>query len=93
MTTNVNKLQVLYNMRPHKAKRIVTKLKEHLPRLYVSEVIARLKEQGITVNSQHVRDVKRFQRKDPKVLGVILDFAVENEKATRKLENLAEDKH
>lgn len=62
----------------------------YLPYQYINEVITRCKKKRMIINSQYVRDVKRFQKKDPVVLGVILEFAREKQKAHKKLEQLAE---
>lgn len=84
--TKVNKLKELYNMRSNKAKSIVSLIDEHIPDYYTNEVIARCKRTGIEVNSQKVRNVKTFRRKNAAVLAVILEFARENKKAAKKLE-------
>ena len=80
----------MYNMRPHKARSIVNAFEKYLPYRYISQVIERCKAKGQLVNSQYVRDVKRLQKKDALVLGVILEFAREHEKEHKKLERLAE---
>jgi len=90
MTTKINNFKELYNVRLHKAKSIVQKIEKFLPHTYVSVVISRVKKKhGIDVNSQHVRDVKRFQRKNLQILNVILDLAEENRKLQMKIENHA----
>lgn len=77
-------------MRSHKAKSIVNAFEKYLPYRYISVVIERCAKKKHPVNSQYVRDVKRFQKKDPVVLGIILEFAREKQKAHKKLEKLAE---
>ena len=79
-------------MRPHKAKSIVAVFDKYLPHRYTAEVIERCRKKKHLVKSQYVRDVMRVQIKDPVVLGVILEFAREHEKAHKKLEKLAETK-
>lgn len=87
MNTKVNKLIELYNMRLHKANRIVTLLDNHLPkRFYAPEVAQRCRKKRIEVSEQIVRDVKGFRTKNSKVLDVIVGFAVENEKAQKSIE-------
>lgn len=87
MNTKVNKLVELYNMRSHKANRIVSLLEHHLPkRFYALEVTARCKKKRIEVSPQIVRDVKNFRTKNSKVLDIIVGFAVENEKAQNRIE-------
>lgn len=76
-------------MRPHKAKSIVDDFEKYLPYRYISEVINRCKKNKVVVKSQYVRDVKRLQKKDALVLGVILEIAIENKKQHQKLEKLA----
>jgi deoxyribose-phosphate aldolase len=73
-------------MRPHKAKDIVSKIDKYLPSTYTDDIIERCKEADIVVNSQKVRYVKNFIRKDAAVLKVILEFAREKEKEHKELE-------
>jgi hypothetical protein len=90
MTTKINNFKELYNVRLHKAESIVQKIEKYLPHTYVSTVISRVKKKHrIDVNSQHVRDVKRFKRKNLQILNVILDLAEENRKLQNKIETHA----
>ncbi len=91
MTTKIHKLSSTYNMHLHKARAIVNILDNYLPYRYISEVINRCYKMEHPVNSQYVKDVKRFQIKDPVVLSVILEFAREKEKAHKRLEQLAKN--
>ncbi len=91
MNTKVNKLIELYNMRLHKANRIVQLLDNHLPkRFYALEIAQRCRKKKIDVSAQIVRDVKGFRTKNSKVLDVIVGFAVENEKAQKRIEEQLE---
>lgn len=76
-------------MRSHKAKNIVQTLDTYLPKQYIQEVIKRCEAKDLKVKSQYVRDVKRFQRRDPAVLGIILEIAIEIKEAQKKLEEFA----
>ncbi|WZL88281.1 hypothetical protein VS868_11810 [Salinimicrobium sp. 3283s] len=89
MDTKVNKLTQLYKMQSHKAERIVELIENHIPRLYTDVIIERCKKNGIIVSDNVVKDVKLFRTKNVRVLNVILEFARENRKAQRKLEQLA----
>ncbi|MGI0106701.1 hypothetical protein [Salinimicrobium sp. WS361] len=89
MNTKVNKLTQLYKMQSHKAERIVELIENHIPRLYTDVIIERCKKNGIIVSDNVVKDVKLFRTKNVQVLNVILEFARENRKAQRKLEQLA----
>ncbi|MBO2546060.1 hypothetical protein J0871_16710 [Salegentibacter sp. BDJ18] len=84
--TKVIKLKELYNMRSNKAESIVSLIDDHIPDYYTNVIIERCKKRKISVNSQLVRNVKTFRKKDAAVLAVILEFARENKKAAKKLE-------
>lgn len=89
MNTKVEKLKELYNMRLHKADRIVKLLDNHLPkRFYTSEIKQRCLKKNITVSDQIIRDVKGFRTKNSRLLQIIVEFAIENEKAKQRLENI-----
>ena len=75
-------------MHPHKGKSIVSKIDNYLPHPYTDEVIERCRKAGFEVNSQKVRNVKNFIRKDAAVLKIILEFAQENEKIHKQLEKI-----
>ena len=76
-------------MRLHKAQKLAQRLDNHLPSSYTKEVVKRCEERGIEVNSEIVRNVKSFRTKNPAVLEVILEFALENEKVHTRMEEKA----
>lgn len=92
MNTKVNKLMELYNMQVHKAEPIVELIDNHIPRTYTDVIIDRCKKKKISVSDNTVKDVKLFRRKNVRVLNVILEFARENQREQRKLEQLATGK-
>lgn len=78
-------------MHSHKAKRLVERIDNYLPRTYTAEIINRCakKHKILDLTDQYVKDVKRFKLRNPVVLEAILEFARENEKAQKKLEKHA----
>lgn len=87
MNTKVINCHQLYNMQLHKAKRIVSLVDKYLPkRFYTAEVIKRCNEKNLTITEQIVRDVKNFRTKNERVLDIIIEVAIESQKAHKNIE-------
>lgn len=92
MTTNIDKLEKLYNMPRDKAKKIHELFKSYLGYGYSKIIIERASKQGLNLKSQQVRNIKNFLEADLQILNLLLELANEKRdiqiKALKKMENL-----
>lgn len=82
MTTNINKLQELYDMQSHTAQKVEALLSSHLPFGYTKTIKERAKAKGLTLKGQRIREVKSLIQKDLQILNLLIEYAKENQAVT-----------
>ncbi len=86
--TNLNKLYTYYDVDDKKEQEVLLDLlKNHLPKEYTSKVITKLAEEGLTTDSQTVRNIKSGISKNIQVFNAIIEVAKEYEKISNRLKN------
>lgn len=86
--TNLNKLYTYYDVDDKKEQEVLLDLlKNHLPKEYTNKVITKLAEEGLTTDSQTVRNIKSGISKNIQVFNAIIEVAKEYEKISNRLKN------
>jgi hypothetical protein len=84
--TKIHKKQHRNNVQTHND--VLLFLDKHLKTGYVTQAIERLKAQGHSYNSQHLRSVKCGKIENWKVLEILAEIALENKMAKENVEQI-----
>ncbi|OBQ56067.1 hypothetical protein JJL45_05360 [Tamlana sp. s12] len=83
--TNLNKLYTLYDVHSHNKGKVKDLLSNHLPSNYTKKVQDNLLSEGIEISRQSIRQVKLGTYKNLAVFNELLEVAIQNKHARKKL--------